>query len=107
MAAYTEHPEEAYLLCQFCAEHLSKNGYLSGAGLPCWKVELTDEEKEAIAPITRQIVEATDQASSFLLWCNTALEGEDSDLIMNETLLLLQGEIDGETFAEDMEVIYE
>ncbi len=107
VAAYTEHPEEAVLLCQFCAEHLSKNGYLSGAGLPCWKVELTDEEKEQIAPITRQIVEATDKATSFLLWGNTALEGEDSSLLMDETFRLLGGEIDGQTFCEDMEIIFE
>ena len=107
VAAYTEHPEEAYLLCQFCAEHLSKNGYLSGAGLPCWKVELTEEEEANIAPITRQIVEATNNASSFLLWGNTALEGEDSELIMDETLLLLGGDIDGETFCDDMESIFE
>jgi len=106
VAAYTEHPEEAYILCQFCAEHLSKNGYLSGAGLPCWKVELTDEEQAQIAPITQQIVAATNEASSFLLWCNTALEGDDSNLIMDETLLLLQGEIDGQTFCEDMESIF-
>ena len=107
VAAYTEHPEEAVLLCQFCAEHLSKNGYLSGAGLPCWKVELTEEEEAGIAPITRQIVEATNSASSFLLWGNTALEGEDSELIMDETLLLLGGDIDGATFCEDMESIFE
>ncbi len=107
VAAYTEHPEEAFLLCQFCAEHLSKNGYLSGAGLPCWKVELTDEEQAQIAPITQQIVAATNEASSFLLWCNTALEGEDSNLIMDETLLLLQGDIDGQTFCDDMESIFE
>ena len=106
VAAYTEHPEEAFLLCQFCAEHLSKNGYLSGAGLPCWKVELTDEEQAQIAPITQQIVAATNEASSFLLWCNTALEGEDSNLIMDETLLLLQGDIDGQTFCDDMESIF-
>ena len=106
VAAYTEHPEEAYILCQFCAENLSKNGYLSGAGLPCWKVELTDEEQAQIAPITQQIVAATNEASSFLLWGNTALEGEDSNLIMDETLLLLSGEIDGQTFCEDMESIF-
>ena len=107
VAAYTEHPEEAYILCQFCAEHLSKNGYLSGAGLPCWKVELTEEEEAGIAPITQQIVAATNEASSFLLWGNTALEGEDSELIMDETLLLLRGDIDGQTFCEDMETIFE
>ena len=81
--------------------------YLSGAGLPCWKVELTEEEEAQIAPITQQIVAATNEASSFLLWCNTALEGEDSELIMDETLLLLRGDIDGQTFCEDMETIFE
>ncbi len=106
VAAYTEHPEEAYILCQFCAENLSKNGYLSGAGLPCWKADFSEYEDQ-IAPITRQIVAATNEASSFLLWGNTALEGEDSNLIMDETLLLLSGEIDGQTFCEDMEMIFE
>ena len=106
VAAYTEHPDEAYLLCQFCAEHLSKNGYLSGAGLPCWKADFSEYEDQ-IAPITQQIVALTNEATSFLLWGNTALEGEDSELLMDQTLLLLSGEITGEEFCQNMEAIFE
>ena len=106
VAAYTEHPEEAYLLCQFCAEHLSKNGYISGAGLPCWKADFSEYEDQ-IASITRQIVALTNEATSFLLWGNTALEGEDSELLMDQTLLLLSGEITGEEFCQNMEAIFD
>ena len=106
VAAYTEHPDEAYLLCQFCAENLSKNGYLAGAGLPCWKADFSEYEDQ-IAPITQQIVALTNEATSFLLWGNTALEGEDSELIMDQTLLLLSGDITGEQFCENMEAIFE
>ena len=103
VASYTEHPEEAFLLCQFCAENLSKNGYIAGAGLPAWKADFTGYE---ISPITAQIVELTSTADSFLLWGNTALEGEDSELLMDTLLMLLRSDITGEEFCETMESIF-
>ncbi len=103
VAAYTEHKEEAVLFCTFVAENLSKNGYIAGAGLPAWKYDFSEYE---IAPLMAQIKALTETADSFLLWGNTALEGEDAELLMDQCMLLLGDEITAEDFAETMETIF-
>lgn len=105
VAAYTEHPEEAFILCQFLAEHHSKNGYIAGAGLPAWKYDFSGCSD--LNPVMAQIVEATSTADSLLLWGNTALTGEDSTLIGETVYDVLTGTITPEEWCEDMETIFE
>lgn len=104
VSANTQHPEEAFLLCRYIAENLSKNGYIAGAGLPAWKADFSGYE---IDPLTSQIVDLTNDATSFLLWGNTALEGADSELLMDTLLELLMGDITAQDFCEIMETIFE
>ena len=54
-----------------------------------------------------QIVAATSDAESFLLWGNTALTGEDSVLIGNTVYDVLTGELSAEEWCEEMETIFE
>ncbi len=105
VASYTEHPEEAYLACQFFAENLSRNGFISGAGLPAWKADFSAYTE--INPVLLQIVEITSDAESFLLWGNTALTGEDSTLIGNTVYDVLAGEMDAQQWCDEMETIFE
>ncbi len=105
VASYTEHPEEAFILCQFLAEHQSKNGFISGAGLPAWKYDFS--EYTDINPVLMQIVEATSGAESFLLWGNTALTGEDATLIGDTVYEALVGNLSPEEWCETMETIFE
>ena len=105
VAAYTEHPEEAFIACQFFAENLSKNGYIAGAGLPAWKYDFSGIE--GLNPVMAQIKEATSTADSMLLWGNTALTGEDATLIGDTVYDVLTGEITPEQWCEDMETIFE
>ena len=105
VSAHTEHPEEAYILCQFLAEHQSRNGFISGAGLPAWKYDFSAYTD--INPVLMQIVEATSDAESFLLWGNTALTGEDSVLIGNTVYDVLTGDLSAEEWCEEMETIFE
>lgn len=105
VAAYTEHPEEAFTAAQFFAENLSKNGYISGAGLPAWKYDFSGVE--GLNPVMAQIVEATSTADSMLLWGNTALTGSDATLIGTTVYDVLTGEITPEQWCEDMETIFE
>lgn len=105
VAAYTEHPDEAFILCQFLAENQSKNGFISGAGLPAWKYDFS--EYTDINPVLMQIVEATSGAESFLLWGNTALTGEDATLIGDTVYEALVGNLSPEEWCETMETIFE
>ena len=105
VSSYTKHPDEAFILCQFLAEGLSKNGFISGAGLPAWKYDFSAYTD--INPVLKQIVEATSTAESFLLWGNTALTGEDATLIGSTVYQLLNGEITAEEWCDEMETIFQ
>ena len=105
VAAYTEHPDEAFLAAQFFAENLSKNGYIAGAGLPAWKYDFSGIE--GLNPVMAMIKDATSTADSMLLWGNTALTGEDATLIGVTVYDVLTGEITPEQWCEDMETIFE
>ena len=105
VSAHTEHPDEAYLLCQFLAERLSFNGYIHGAGLPAWKADFSEHTN--VNPVLTQIFEATSSAESFLLWGNTALSGDDATLIGDTVYDLLSGELNAEEWCAEMETIFE
>lgn len=104
VSSYTEHPDEAFIAAQFFAEHLSKNGYIAGAGLPAWKYDFS--EYTDLNPVMAMIVEATSTADSMLLWGNTALTGEDATLIGQTVYEVLTGELTPEQWCEDMETIF-
>ena len=105
VSSYTKNPDEAFILCQFLAENQSKNGFIAGAGLPAWKYDFSAYTD--INPVLLQIVEATSNAESFLLWGNTALTGEDATLIGQTVYQVLAGEITPEQWCEDMETIFQ
>lgn len=104
VSAHTEHPYEAFLLCQFLAEGLSRNGFIHGAGLPAWKYDFSAYTD--LNPVMMQIVEATSSAESFLLWGNTALTGDDSTLIGETVYDMLNGDLDAHGWCEEMETIF-
>ncbi len=104
-SSYTEHADEAFILCQFLAENLSKNGFIAGAGLPAWKYDFSAYTD--LNPVMQQIVDASATADSFLLWGNTALTGEDATLIGQTVYEVLAGESTPEDWCADMETIFE
>ncbi len=106
VSAYTEHPDEAFIACQFLAEHQSKNGFIAGAGLPAWKYDFS-AYTDTINPVMLQIVAETSSADSFLLWGNTALTGDDAVLIGETVFDVLKGEMTAEEWCEEMETIFE
>lgn len=105
VSSYTEHPDEAFIAAQFFAENLSKNGYISGAGLPAWKYDFSAYTD--LNPVMAMIKEATSTADSMLLWGNTALTGEDATLIGETVYEVLLGELTPEQWCEDMETIFD
>ncbi|MCI6581809.1 MAG: extracellular solute-binding protein [Oscillospiraceae bacterium] len=78
---------------------VSKYAYLSGAGIPAWKVTYDDSE---VPELTKKVAEYANGATSFTLWFDTLLESEDA----GEYLALLQklylGSITPEDFQKEM-----
>lgn len=105
VSARTQHQEEAFLLCQFLAEGLSRNGYIYGAGLPAWSADFSSYSD--LNPVLMQIVDATAAAESFLLWGNTALTGEDSTLLESTVHQLLAGQVDAAGACQQLESIFD
>ena len=102
VAAYTEHPAEAFIACQFLAQHQSDNGFECGAGLPAWKTEV-----KCGNPVMNQIAEQVAVGDSLLLWGNTALSGDDATLIGDTVYDVLAGTCTPEQWCEDMETIFD
>ncbi len=102
ISAGTEHPEEAVMLLTYLSENLGKEGYLSGACLPAWKV---DVPADAVDPLTQQIVDLSNQATGFMLAWDTFLEGADADAHLNAVAELFGGKSDGAAFAKAMDSI--
>lgn len=102
--ASTKYPEECvYALSQILPD-FAKNLYESGAGLPTWKVN-ADESK--IDDLTKKLVELTSNASSYTLWWNTYLTGEDSETYMRLSQQLFAKEITPEEYAKAMQSMNE
>ena len=101
VSAHTAHPDEAFVACQFLAQHQSDNGFECGAGLPAWKTEV-----QCGNPVMNQIAEQVATGDSLLLWGNTALSGDDATLIGDTVYDLLAGTCTPEQWCEDMETIF-
>ena len=94
--------KDADLSAEFAFEvtkGISKYAYLSGAGIPAWKVNYDDS---TVPELTKKVTEYANSATSFTLWFDTLLESEDA----NEYLALLQklylGSITPEDFQKEM-----
>ncbi|QUH31631.1 extracellular solute-binding protein [Vallitalea guaymasensis] len=89
---------------KYLCEHLSKEFYLFGGGLPTWKV---DYDTSDINPILNQITELLDDSTGFVVWWNTFLEGEDGENHMDLLLQAMVGDITPEEFAQGMQKMNE
>ncbi|QEH67994.1 extracellular solute-binding protein [Cellulosilyticum sp. ST5] len=102
--AATKHPKEAVYALRTISEKFSKNLYLSGAGIPTWKVDVDESQ---IDPLTLQLVDLIQDSNSFTLWWNTLLEGEDSETYMNKSAELFAKQITPEEFVKQLQTMNE
>lgn len=98
----TKYPDQAVALDVYISENLGREGYLAGACLPAWKV---DVPADAINPLTQQITALSQKASGFMLAWDTFLEGADADTHLNAVADLFGGKSDGAAFAKAMDSI--
>lgn len=83
VAASTKTPDLSAELAFEITKGVSKYGYLSGAGIPAWKITYDDSE---VPKLTKDVAKLANGATSFTLWFDTLLESEDA----GEYLALLQ-----------------
>lgn len=102
--AGTKYPEQAVYALKTISEKFSKNLYLSGAGIPTWKVDVDESQ---IDPLTLQLVDLIQDSNSFTLWWNTLLEGEDSENYMNKSAELFAKQITPEEFVKQLQMMNE
>ncbi|MGN0583231.1 MAG: extracellular solute-binding protein [Oscillospiraceae bacterium] len=99
VAASTKNADLSAELAFEVTKGVSKYAYLSGAGIPAWKVTYDDSE---VPELTKKVAEYANGATSFTLWFDTLLESEDA----GEYLALLQklylGSITPEDFQKEM-----
>lgn len=74
---------------------ISKYGYLEGAGLPSWKIGYDDSE---VNELTRQVSKLCANAKAYVLFGDTVLSGEETDIYLEHLIKIAYGEIDGKTF---------
>ena len=96
VAASTKNPDLAAALCFEITRGVSKYGFLSGAGIPAWKV---DYDATEVPALTKQVADYANNATSFTLWFDTLMESEDA----GEYLALLQELYIGSLSPEDFQ----
>lgn len=95
----TKNPDIAAAAAFEITRGISKYAFLSGAGIPAWKI---DYDTNDIPALTKQVAEYANNATSFTLWFDTLMDSEDA----GEYLALLQelyiGSITPEEFQKAM-----
>lgn len=78
---------------------VSKYAYLTGAGIPAWKVDYAADEVPAM---TQKIADLCNKATSFTLWFDTLMLSEDAGVYLDLMQQLFVGNITAEEFDETM-----
>lgn len=79
---------------------VSKYAYLSGAGIPAWKV---DYDASEVKPLTQEVTELAAGATSYTLWFDTLMTSDDAGEYLTLLQSLYSGDITPEKFAESMD----
>ncbi len=104
VSSNTKHKEEAVLFQKYFSENIAREGYLIGMFLPTWKIEVDESN---INPVTVELAKLTSEATSFVAWWDTLLEGEDTQIYLNALQELFLGAITPEQFVDRLQTMYE
>ncbi|MBP3703278.1 MAG: extracellular solute-binding protein [Lachnospiraceae bacterium] len=100
VSAATENKDMAAAAAFEITKGVSKYAYLSGAGIPAWKV---DYKTDDVPKLTQEVANLAAGATSYTLWFDTLLDSDSA----NEYLTLLQslysGDITPQKFVESMD----
>ena len=98
--ADTAYPAEAVEFLSFFSQNLGQQGYLAGAGLPCWNTD--DLDVSVISGLDRQVADLMSTATSFVPWWDNVLPADASETHKNLIADLLARNITPKEFCEQM-----
>ncbi|MEN8907489.1 MAG: extracellular solute-binding protein [Clostridiales bacterium] len=96
----TKYKKESVEALIFICENTSKEGYLSGEGLPCWKTQELDQTN--IPSLTKKSFSFMKSGSSFIEWWDTIFPASEADVHKNLVAKLFADKISPENFAKEM-----
>lgn len=100
VSAATENKDLAAAAAFEITKGVSKYAYLSGAGIPAWKVDYATDD---VPQLTQEVATLAAGATSYTLWFDTLMDSDSA----NEYLTLLQslysGDITPQKFVESMD----
>ncbi len=79
---------------------VSKYAYLSGAGIPAWKV---DYDTASVPALTQAVTELATNATSYTLWFDTLMTADDAAEYLTLLQSLYTGDLTPKKFVEDMD----
>ncbi|NLU52410.1 MAG: extracellular solute-binding protein [Clostridiaceae bacterium] len=100
ISASTQYKKEAVDAMVSILENFCKESYLSGAGLPAWKFDVSGAK---ISPLANEISKLIEDRDGFLLAWDTFLSGSDSQTHIDLVTDLFLKRIDPEDFAINMQ----
>jgi raffinose/stachyose/melibiose transport system substrate-binding protein len=100
ISAKTKYPKEAAEFLAFFSENLGKQGYLAGAGLPCWNADGLDTSK--ITGLDKDVANLMAGAKNFIPWWDNVLPADASETHKNLIADLFAKNITPEQFVQGM-----
>ena len=104
ISANTVDKDAAVKTVKFICEDMARESYLAGAGMPGWKVTIDDSK---VAPLLKQLVEMTKDATGWVLWWDVFLEGADADVHKNLVTEVLAGKRTPADYSKEMQKLNE
>ncbi|MFP3153890.1 extracellular solute-binding protein [Lachnospiraceae bacterium ZAX-1] len=99
----TQHPQEAVEFLSFFSENLGRQGYLAGAGLPCWNTD--DLDTSVLTDLDQEVASIMSEATSFVTWWDNILPADSSETHKNLIADLFAKNITPEEFCLEMSKI--
>ena len=91
----------AYQALAYISSTMARESYITGSGLPAWKIAPVDES--AINPLTVQQANMIKNATGFCMWWDTFLGGAPADIHKGLVLQLLAKKITPAEYADAMQ----
>lgn len=96
----TKHPKEAVEFLTYLSEQLGTQGFLAGAGLPCWKTDGLDTSK--LSELDKSSADLMKTATSFITWWDNILPADSAETHKNLIAQLLAGDMTPQDFCKQM-----
>jgi raffinose/stachyose/melibiose transport system substrate-binding protein len=96
----TKNPKEAVGFLTYLSEELGTQGYLAGAGLPCWNTDSLDTSK--LSSLDKEDSKLLSTGKSFITWWDNILPAESAETHKNLIAELLASKITPQEFCKQM-----